>query len=125
MVPAVADGSCYVGVTLEENARKAIADGSTSPSSTPPRARASCRTARPSSAAARTRKTRGKFIDFLLSPDVQQLLGTELSRRSVRTDTASDALPELTVLPYDLRRADERRQELFDAWQALCGEVEA
>ena len=66
-----------------------------------------------------------KFIDFLLSPDVQQLLGTELSRRSVRTDTASDALPELTVLPYDLRRADERRQELFDAWQALCGEVEA
>ena len=87
VVPAVADGSCYVGVTLEENARK--------------------------------------FIDFLLSPDVQQLLGTELSRRSVRTDTASDALPELTVLPYDLRRADERRQELFDAWQALCGEVEA
>ena len=66
-----------------------------------------------------------KFIDFLLSPDVQQLLGTELSRRSVRADTASDALPELTVLPYDLRRADERRQELFDAWQALCGEVEA
>ena len=49
----------------------------------------------------------------------------ELSRRSVRADTASDALPELTVLPYDLRRADERRQELFDAWQALCGEVEA
>ena len=66
-----------------------------------------------------------QFIDFLLSPDVQQLLGAELSRRSVRTDTASDALPELTVLPYDLRRADERRQELFDAWQALCGEVEA
>ena len=43
----------------------------------------------------------------------------------MRTDTASDALPELTVLPYDLRRADERRQELFDAWQALCGEVDA
>ena len=27
VVPDVADGSCYVGVTLEENARKAIADG--------------------------------------------------------------------------------------------------
>ena len=37
----------------------------------------------------------------------------------------SAVMPELTVLPYDLRRADERRQELFDAWQALCGEVEA
>ena len=41
-----------------------------------------------------------KFIDFLLSPDVQQLLGTELSRRSVRTDTASDALPAAQRLAH-------------------------
>lgn len=98
--------------------------GSTSPSSTPPRARASCGRRGIVRGCAHEENAR-KFIDFLLSPDVQQLLGAELSRRSVRTDTASDALPELTVLPYDLRRADERRQELFDAWQALCGEVEA
>ena len=42
--------------------------GSTSPSSTPPRARASCRTARPSSAAARTRKTRGNSSTFCSRP---------------------------------------------------------
>ena len=125
VVPAVADGSCYVGVTLEENARKAIADGLDVAIVYP----AEGTSVLPDGAAivrgcAHEENAR-KFIDFLLSPDVQQLLGTELSRRSVRTDTASDALPELTVLPYDLRRADERRQELFDAWQALCGEVEA
>lgn len=125
MVPAVADGSCYVGVTLEENARKAIADGLDVAIVYP----AEGTSVLPDGAAivrgcAHEENAR-KFIDFLLSPDVQQLLGTELSRRSVRADTASDALPELTVLPYDLRRADERRQELFDAWQALCGEVEA
>ena len=125
MVPAVADGSCYVGVTLEENARKAIADGLDVAIVYP----AEGTSVLPDGAAivrgcAHEENAR-QFIDFLLSPDVQQLLGTELSRRSVRTDTASDALPELTVLPYDLHRADERRQELFDAWQALCGEVEA
>lgn len=125
VVPDVADGSCYVGVTLEENARKAIADGLDVAIVYP----AEGTSVLPDGAAivrgcAHEENAR-KFIDFLLSPDVQQLLGTELSRRSVRTDTASDALPELTVLPYDLRRADERRQELFDAWQALCGEVEA
>ena len=113
------------GVTLEENARKAIADGLDVAIVYP----AEGTSVLPDGAAivrgcAHEENAR-KFIDFLLSPDVQQLLGTELSRRSVRTDTASDALPELTVLPYDLRRADERRQELFDAWQALCGEVEA
>ena len=125
VVPAVADGSCYVGVTLEENARKAIADGLDVAIVYP----AEGTSVLPDGAAivrgcAHEENAR-KFIDFLLSPDVQQLLGTELSRRSVRTDTASDALPDLTVLPYDLRRADERRQELFDAWQALCGEVDA
>ena len=113
------------GVTLEENARKAIADGLDVAIVYP----AEGTSVLPDGAAivrgcAHEENAR-KFIDFLLSPDVQQLLGTELSRRSVRADTASDALPELTVLPYDLRRADERRQELFDAWQALCGEVEA
>ena len=125
VVPAVADGSCYVGVTLEEIARTAIADGLDVAIVYP----AEGTSVLPDGAAivrgcAHEENAR-QFIDFLLSPDVQQLLGTELSRRSVRTDTASDALPELTVLPYDLRRADERRQELFDAWQALCGEVEA
>ena len=61
-----------------------------------------------------------QFIDFLLSPDVQQLLGTELSRRSVRADTASDALPELTVLPPTCA-ARMSGGRSFDAWQALCG----
>ena len=112
-------------MTLEENARKAIADGLDVAIVYP----AEGTSVLPDGAAivrgcAHEENAR-QFIDFLLSPDVQQLLGTELSRRSVRADTASDALPELTVLPYDLRRADERRQELFDAWQALCGEVEA
>ena len=131
--PTVSGSSCTAlgtllqadGVTLEENARKAIADGLDVAIVYP----AEGTSVLPDGAAivrgcAHEENAR-KFIDFLLSPDVQQLLGTELSRRSVRTDTASDALPELTVLPYDLRRADERRQELFDAWQALCGEVEA
>ena len=37
VVPAVADGSCYVGVTLEENARKAIRAAGLEPIETPVR----------------------------------------------------------------------------------------
>lgn len=73
-------------MTLEENARKAIADGLDVAIVYP----AEGTSVLPDGAAivrgcAHEENAR-KFIDFLLSPDVQQLLGAELSRRSVRTD---------------------------------------
>ena len=72
VVPDVADGSCYVGVTLEENARKAIADGLDVAIVYP----AEGTSVLPDGAAivrgcAHEENAR-KFIDFLLSPDVQQ-----------------------------------------------------
>ena len=123
VVTAVADGSCYVGVTLEENARKAIADGLDVAIVYP----AEGTSVLPDGAAVVNgcahEENAQQFIDFLLSPDVQRLLCTDLSRRSVRADLVSDTLPELTVLPYDLVRADGGRQTLLDAWQALRGEA--
>ena len=93
VIPDVADGSCYVGVMLEENARKAIADGLDVAIVYPAEGNERPAGRRGHRPRLRARENARKFIDFLLSPDVQQLLGTELSRRSVRTDTASERCP--------------------------------
>lgn len=124
VVTAVADGSCYIGVTLEENACKAIDEGldvaivyPTEGTSILPDGAAIVRDCAHEENARR-------FLDFLLLPETQEALASELGRRSVRADDVS-ALPEITAVPYDLDRALRERQSLLEAWRTLSGEGEA
>ena len=118
---AVADGSCYIGVTLEENARKAIADGMDVSVVYPEEGTSVL----PDGAAivkeCRHEENAQKFLDFLLEPEVQRFLTEHLSRRSVRADMQASSLPEVKALPYDINRAEAQRADLLAAWQALCG----
>ena len=108
VITAVADGSCYIGVTLEETARKAVADGLDDGAAVI----SGC--AHPENAE--------RFIDFLLERETQQRLITNFFRRSVRADLADDGLPQAPDLHYDLERADAGRQQLLKRWQELTEE---
>ena len=118
---AVADGSCYIGVTLEENARKAIDEGMDIAIVYP----AEGTSVLPDGAAVvrdcAHEENAQRFLDFLLLPETQETLASGLGRRSVCADAAS-ALPEITAAPYDLARAGRERQSLLAAWRALSGE---
>ena len=123
VIAAVADGSCYIGVTLEENARNAIAEGMDVALICP--VEGAC--AVPDGAAvvkgcAHEENAR-RFIDFLLLPETQRHLSGEISRRGVRADAAADTLlPEVKTLPYDLEWAGAQRESILRAWRELCGE---
>ncbi len=127
VISAVAEGSALVGITLEETALKAIAAGDdialvypADGTSVVPDASALVRGA-PHGDNARI------FLDFTISPEVQQRLEGSF-RRSVRQDV--EAAPELTALDdiplvdYDVERAGSRHDQLLAAWaDCLSGEA--
>lgn len=115
VVSAVAEGSCYIGVTLEETALKAVSAGYDIALAYPEEGTS----ALPDGAAivkgcAHEENAR-IFIDFLLSADVQERLPEKFSRRSVLKDAESD--PELELLDYDLAWASGMQSQLLDSWQ--------
>ena len=119
----VNDGEAAVGITLEDNAylylkgggpvaiiypedgTSAIADGMALVKRAP-------------------NATAGKaFIDWSLSPAVQELVVQELGRRPIRKDAkplaALKPLDQIKLVKYDIPNAASKRQEYIDRWRAL------
>lgn len=127
VVESVRSGSRYIGVTLEETALKQLspevaivypAEGT----SAVPDGCALIKGARhPENARA--------FLEFVIGRDVQELLVSDLSRRSVRTDVhAPEDLPgeaELGIIDYDVHWAGSIKEEFIARWTALIEEVGA
>ena len=128
ILTAVSDGSCWVGVTLEESAWKRVTAGDSiavvypqDGTSAVPDGSALIRgAAHPDNAK--------RFLDFTVSYEVQQLL-SEQYRRPVRGDVeVNPALPdssELTLLDYDLDWSRENHDAILMSWAFyLDGEEE-
>lgn len=115
VVGQVAEGSCYIGVTLEETALKAVSEGYDIALVYPEEGTS----ALPDGAAivkgCKHEQNARLFIDFLLSEDVQQRLPEKFSRRSVLTEAESE--PELELLSYDLDWASAMQSQFLDSWQ--------
>ena len=107
VVAAVAGGSCRVGVTLEETALKRQAQGA-------------------DIAIVYPEDNARAFLDFAQSRDVQELVVSQFSRRSVRTDVSDgDALPpadELALIDYPVRWAAELKDAFSARWPELLRE---
>lgn len=124
VVESVRSGSRYIGVTLEETALKQLspevaivypAEGT----SAVPDGCALIKGARhPENARA--------FLEFVIGRDVQELLVSDLSRRSVRTDVhAPEDLPGeavLGIIDYDVHWAGSIKEEFIARWTALIEE---
>lgn len=124
VVSAVADGRCYIGVTLEETALKAIASGYDMAIVYPSEGTS----ALPDGAAVidgcEHRENAEMFIDFLLCQDMQEFLQDKLYRRSV-CKTDMPAMAELELIDYDLEWASGTREELMSRWDELMGGARA
>ena len=128
VLSAVAQGECWVGVTLEETASRRIAAGDqlvlvypAEGTSCVPDGCALVRgSPHPESAKA--------FIDFTVSRDVQQLLGERFCRRPVRDDldagTALPSLSKLKQISYDISWASSQRDPLLMSWEFYLGSEE-
>ena len=114
VVDDVAEGSKRIGITLEENALKKKSQGADIEMVYP---NGTC--AVPDGAAivkgCSNRENAEKFMEFIVSDDVQHLLEEQMYRRSVRTDFESFNLPN--EAEYDLEYAMKMRDEILAIWE--------
>lgn len=123
VVESVRSGSRYIGVTLEETALKQRSPelGIVYPAEGTSAVPDGCALIKGAKHAEKARA----FLDFVLGRDVQELLVSDLHRRSVRTDVhAPEDLPseaELGIIDYDVHWAGALKEEFIRRWTELCG----
>ena len=122
VLTAVADGEALVGITLEETALQRIAAGDNLGLVYPGEGTSCVPDGTALVSGAPHRENGEKFLEFTLSREVQQLLGSRFYRRSVREDvTAPSSLPaaeDLALIAYDPRWASAHREEILSQWAA-------
>lgn len=123
VVESVRSGSRYIGVTLEETALKQRSPelGIVYPAEGTSAVPDGCALIK----GAKHAENAHAFLDFVLGRDVQELLVSDLHRRSVRTDVhAPEDLPseaELGIIDYDVHWAGALKEEFIRRWTELCG----
>lgn len=125
VLTAVAGGTDWVGVTLEETALKRIAAGDDIALVYPDDGTSSVPDGSALVKGAPHGENAKRFLDFTVSRDVQQLLVSQFYRRSVRDDvTPVQELADLAQVPlvdYDVSWASAHRDEILMDWSFYLG----
>ncbi len=120
IVEDVARGDKKIGIVLEESALKKIASGAELEMVYP--SDKTC--ALPDGCAmvkgARHEENARKFMEFIVSDDVQRLLGEQFFRHSVRTDFESSDVPHEAL--YDIEFSNAKREDLLSLWRSCMKE---
>lgn len=120
---AVADGTCLVGLTLEETAMQQIAAGANIAMVFPQEGTSCIPDGCALVKGAPHRENAKRFLEFTLSKDVQQLLGNRMFRRSVRQDIPESEsvtpLEELELVDYDAGLAAQYKDQLLKSWESF------
>lgn len=127
VLSAVADGSCLVGITLEETALQRIASGDNLAMVYPAEG-TSCV---PDGTAVLLSAPHGEnaveFLNFTLSAEVQKLLSSRFYRRPVRADVASPAslmpMEEICLVDYHAQWAASHRETILEKWEEAVKEA--
>ena len=128
ILDSVANGTDWVGVTLEETAQKRIAAGENLRMVYPVEGTSAVPDGCAVIRGAQHEENAKRFVDFVVSLDVQELLqGDAFCRRSVRSDVEPSAslprLEKLALVEYNVQWASEERQTLLNSFRAyLNGE---
>lgn len=119
----VGDGEYAVGLTLEKEAIKYVLNGAPTKIVYP----AEGTSAVPDGLAivkdAKNMENAKKFVDFALSKETQEIMATELSRRSIRNDVeAPEGLPplgDIKQVEYDFNWASDKKEENLNKWKDI------
>lgn len=119
----VADGEFPLGVTLEEAAYRYIAGGANVDVVYPSEGTSAVPDGMALIKGAKNKENAQKFLDFLASKEVQELIVTEFNRRSVRDDVnAPEGLPatkDIPMVDYDFNWASENQEDVMKKFQDL------
>lgn len=117
VVGAVAEGSCYIGLTLEETALKGMDAGYDIAIVYPEEGTSALADGAAVVAGCAHEGNARLFIDFMLSPEVQQLLPEEFYRHSVYG--GDDGLKNIELIDYELDWASSEQSSLLESWGEL------
>ncbi len=122
VLTAVADGSAWVGVTLEETALKRIAAGDNIALVYPADGTSCVPDGSALIRGAPHEENAKLFLDFTVSRDVQELLAESFYRRPIRSDVEAAAelaaMDSIPMADYDIAWACENREVLLRSWEA-------
>lgn len=117
---AVVDGSCLVGITLEETALKYIAAGADLAMVYPEEGTSCVPDASAIVKGAPHSENAKRFLDFTVSYEVQQMLSESSYRRPVRSDIPAGEsllpLQDIVLVDYDIDWACKNRDEILSDW---------
>lgn len=120
VIPYVESGRCMVGITLEETAKKYMANGYDIAMIYPEEGT----TALPDACAivknAPHSFNAGKFLDFIVAYDTQRYAMEHFHRRSVRTDVElSQDYEEVKLLDFDIKKSADEEAAAMEAWRVV------
>ncbi len=121
IVEDVASGKKMIGITLEETALKKKAAGADIEMVYPRQATCAVPDGGAIIKGAAHRENAEKFMEFIVSDDVQHLLEDQLYRRSVRTDFSSSEIAD--EMRYDIAYSNTHREEILQAWDSYMGQT--
>ena len=120
VLSAVVDGSCLVGITLEETALKYIAAGADLAMVYPEEGTSCVPDASAIVKGAPHSENAKRFLDFTVSYEVQQMLSESSYRRPVRSDIPAGEsllpLQDIVLVDYDIDWACKNRDVILSDW---------
>ncbi len=119
----VADGEFPLGITLEEAAYRYISGGANVDVTYPTEGTSSVPDGMALIKGAKNKENAQKFLDFLASKDVQEIIVKEFNRRSILDDVeAPEGLitsKEIPLVDYDFNWASENQDDVMKKFQDL------
>lgn len=120
IIPQVSNGSFLVGITLEETAKKFIAQGYDISMRYPSEGTSAVPDGCAIVKNAPHTYNAGKLIDFVVGYDTQQYAVENFQRRSVRTDIESDdETSKIKQIDFDIKRSAREEEQVLSEWNEL------
>ena len=123
VVKAVADGTCFLGITLEETAMKRIAEGYDIKLLYPAEGTSAVPDGSALIKGAPHEDNAKLFLDFVLSRGAQERLAQQFYRRPVCSDIQRQKelspLEDIALIDYSVSWASENHDHMLERWSAL------
>ncbi len=117
----VADGEYAVGLTLEKKAITYVLSGAPVKIVYPSEGTSAVPDGVAVIKNAKNTENAKKFIDFVLSKDIQTLMSSELSRRTVRNDIDAPEglgpMSDIKFVDYDFEWASSSKEDVLNKWK--------
>ncbi len=117
----VADGEYSVGITLEESAQRYVIAGAEVGFVYPEEGTSMVPDGVAIIKGAKNMENAKEFVDFVVGEDIQNMIVSDMSRRSIRSDVApSEGLVDIDEIPavdYDVAWVSKNKADLMNKWK--------